>query len=235
MLRVLLLAALLALSSACAYFRPPPLAEGNTEAHVAEAAVRLPVLAAGDRVSVIVFQHPESSTPEQGLTLDPEGRLDLPLVGPVVLAGLTLDEARAHLTTELERYVRAPRVAVNLIEARGQRVYVFGEVERPGAFPLDRPLNALQALSLAGGFKPGADRDQVALLRGSKDALQVYFFDGATPGADGLVNVQPDDFLFVRLSGAGTFRDQILPIVQSIVPPITALASLAILADQLSD
>jgi protein involved in polysaccharide export with SLBB domain len=229
------LLAVLALGSACRYFRAPPLAESTEEAHVAEAAALRPVLAPGDRVSVVVFQHPETSTPAEGLPLDPEGRLDLPLVGPVLLAGLSLDEARARLGQEFGRYLRDPRVSLNLLEPRGRRIYVFGEVERPGAYPLDRPLNALQALSLAGGFRPGADRDQVALLRGQADALQVYFFDGATPGPDGLVSMHPDDFLFVRLSGAGTFRDQILPIVQTIVPPITALASLLILADQLDE
>lgn len=235
MRRIAALLSVLALAGACRYFRPPPLAEGNAPVRVAEASAARIVLAPGDRVSVVVFQHPDSSTPPQGLALDPEGRLDLPLVGPVELAGLTLPEARARLTQEFRRYLREPRVALNLLEAHGRRIYVFGEVDRPGPYPLDRPLTALQALSLAGGFRPGADRDQVALLRGARDALEVYFFDAATPGPDGLVAVQPDDFLFVRLSGAGTFRDQILPIVQSFVPPITGLASLIVVADRLND
>jgi hypothetical protein len=75
----------------------------------------------------------------------------------------------------------------------------------------------------------------VALLRGGRESLEVYFFNGATPGKDGMVALRPDDFVFVRLSGAGTFRDQLLPIVQSIVPPITGLASLIVVADQLNE
>lgn len=223
------------LLGACSWFRPPPLPVGTVESHVAEASAERMTLAPGDRVSVVVFQHAETSTPEEGVRLDPEGRIDLPLVGPVEIAGLTLDEARARLVTELERYVRKPQVALNLIEPRGRRVYVFGEVEKPGAYPIDRPLSALQTLSLAGGFRPGADREHVALLRGSRDELEVYFFNGATPGPDGFVPVRADDFLFVRLSGAGNFRDQILPIVQSIVPPITGLASLILVADKLGN
>lgn len=220
---------------ACSWFRPPPLPEGNVPSSVAEASAETLTLAPGDRVSVVVFEHPETSTPEEGVRLDPEGRVDLPLVGPVRIAGLTVDEARARLVEELERYVRAPRVAFNLLEPRGRRVYIFGEVEKPGAYPIDRPLSALQTLSLAGGFRPGADREHVAILRGSKEELEVYFFDGATPGPDGFVPVHADDFLFVRLSGAGNFRDQILPIVQSIVPPITGLASLVLVADKLGN
>ena len=220
---------------ACRWAKAPPLSEGNVPSTVAEAPPAAVRLGPGDRVSVLVFQHPESSTGEAGALLDPEGRIDLPPLGPVRLAGLTLDEARAFLHQEFARYLRAPIVTFNVIEARARRVYVYGEVERPGAYPLDRPLTALQALSLAGAFRPGADRQKVALLRGDRDALQVYFFDGATPGTDGLVSVQPDDFLFVRLSGAGTFRDQLLPIVQTLVPPITGFASLLVVADRLSD
>jgi protein involved in polysaccharide export with SLBB domain len=231
----LVLVLVLGSAAACAWTQAPPLAEGTVVSQVAEGTAPSLFLAPGDRISVQVFMHPESSTPEQGARLDAEGRLDLPLIGPIALAGLTPAEARAHLTAELGRFLRAPEVSLNVIELGSRRVFIFGEMERPGGYPLERPLTALQALTMAGGFRPGADREHVALLRGTKDALQVYFFNGATPGVDGLVFVQPDDFLFVRLSGAGTFRDQLLPIVQSIVPPITGLASLVVVADQLNE
>lgn len=220
---------------ACRWAKAPPLAEGNVPSTVAETPPSAVRLGPGDRISVVVFNHPESSTGELGTLLDSEGRVDLPPIGPVSLAGLTPEEARLRLREEFARFLRTPTVAFNVLELRARRVYIFGEVERPGAYPLDRSLNALQALTLAGAFRPGADRKQVALLRGERDQLQVYFFNGATPGPDGLVAVQPDDFLFVRLSGAGTFRDQVLPIVQSLVPPITGFASLLVVADQLNE
>lgn len=233
---VVLVALLLAGTlGACRWAKAPPLPEGNVPSTVAEGEPTAIRLGPGDRISVIVFQHPESSTSEAGALLDAEGRIDLPPLGPVRLAGLTPDEARTFLHEEFGRYLRKPLVTFNVLDLRARRVYVFGEVDRPGAYPLDRTLTALQALSLAGGFRPGADRQKVALLRGDRDALQVYFFDGATPGPDGLVNVQPDDFLFVRLSGAGTFRDQLLPIVQTLVPPITGFASLLVVADRLNE
>ena len=110
-----------------------------------------------DRVHVDVFRHPEHSTPATGALLDTDGRIDLPLVGPVPLAGLTLDEARARITGELERFIQDPQVSFYLLDNASRRFYVFGEVAQPGARLLDRPLTALQALSLAGGFRPGAD------------------------------------------------------------------------------
>ncbi len=221
----------------CRWAKAPPLPESTVDrATVAEASAAPFVLGPLDRVRVQVFAHAESSTPEGGVLLDDEGKLDLPLVGPIPLGGLTLDEARERIRTELARFLKDPEVTVALLQAASRSFYLFGEVERTGAYPLDRPLTALQALSLGGGFRPGADREKVALLRGSREhGLEVYFFDGATPGADGLVAVRPDDFLFVRLSGAGTFRDQILPIVQTLVPPITALATVGILVDRLDE
>jgi polysaccharide export outer membrane protein len=223
------------LAPGCRYFRPPPLARGTLESRVAEAAAPRLVLAPGDRVDVQVLGHPESSTPPNGLVLGPDGAIDLAPLGPLVLAGLAPEEARARLAEAFARYLREPKVAFNVLELAGRRFYVFGEMERPGSFALERGLTALQALTRAGGFRPGADRKHVALLRGTRDGLEVHFFDGATPGTDGMVPIQADDFLFVRLSGAGTFRDQILPIVQSVVPPITGLASLVVVADRLNE
>jgi len=223
--------------SSCTWTKAPPLPEGDVDViRTVEASVPVePRLGPGDRLHVRVWGHPEHSTPDLGLPLDPQGRIDLALLGPVSLDGLTLDEARERLRTELARLLREPQVSLTLLDSPSRRFYVFGEVERPGPYPLDRQLTALQGLALAGAFRPGADRFHVALLRGGRESLEVYFFNGATPGKDGMVALRPDDFVFVRLSGAGTFRDQLLPIVQSIVPPITGLASLIVVADQLNE
>ena len=226
-----------ALLAACQWTKAPPLPEGDADvvATVEASAPTETRLGPNDRVSVHVWGHPEHSTPDLGVPLDSQGRIDLPLVGPVSLAGLTIDEARERLRTELTRLLREPQVSLTLIDSPSRRFWIFGEMERPGIYPLERPLTALQGLAFAGSFRPGADRYNVALLRGGRESLEVYFFNGATPGKDGMVALRPDDFVFVRLSGAGTFRDQLLPIVQSIVPPITGLASLIVVADQLNE
>ena len=216
--------------------KAPPLPQGTTaETRIAETPASETVLGPLDRVHVDVFRHPEHSTPGSGALLDSTGRLDLPLVGPVPLAGLTIDEARSRVTGELGRFIHDPQVSFYLLEAVSRRYYVFGEVAQPGARPLDRPLNALQALSLAGGFRPGADRENVALLRGNADHLEVYFFNALTPGTDGLVAVQPEDFLFVRMSGVGTFREQVLPILQGVAPSLAAIAGWIVVGDNLND
>lgn len=217
--------------------KAPPLAQGNVPPSTIAAQFDWTAytLGPGDLLAIAVFRHPEFSTPERGERVDPRGEVTLPLVGAVRVADLTPDEARAAIAERLAAYVVEPSVAVSVIEYGARRVYVFGQVATPGGFPLDRPLNALQALSLGGGFREGADREQVALVRADGDRMEVHVFDAATPGADGLVAVQPGDFIFVRQSGAGTFREQVLPYVQGLAPIVGSVTNLFVVGEALDD
>ncbi len=225
--------ALLALASC----KAPPLARGTvpTATISNEFDWDAYALGAGDVVSVLVFRHPEFSTPERGELVDFQGNVSLPLIGPVAIGELTTEEARAVIRERLAEYLVDPAVSVSVVQYGARRVYVFGQVNEPGAYALDRPINALQALSLGGGFREGADRAVVALLRAAGDELEVHYFDGATPGVDGLVAVRPGDFLFVRQTGAGTFREQVLPYVQGLTPIVGSLASLLVVGEALDD
>jgi polysaccharide export outer membrane protein len=191
-------------------------------------------LASDDVLRVVVYGHPELSSPEEGTRIDYEGNVSLPLVGAVRVAGGTVTAATSALEEAASRVLRRPSVAVSVIEYAPRTFTLLGEVQQTGRFDLDRPLTALSALSLGGGFREGADREQVALLRVENDELSVHFFDAATPGPDGYVPVRPDDVLFVRLSGAGTFREQMMPYLQGISSPLGALASLIVVTDRLN-
>lgn len=192
-------------------------------------------LGPGDVVSVTVFRHPEFSTPERGTLVDAQGNVALPLVGPVAIGDLTAPEAGLAVETALAEYLVEPSATVTVVEYGSRRVYVLGQVSTPGAYPLDRPLNALQALSLGGGFRPGADRAQVALMRTRDEDLEVHFFNASTPGVDGLVGVQPGDLLFVRMTGAGTFDEQFVPYVQGFAPILGAVTNFFVIGDALDD
>lgn len=215
----------------------PPKVEGTREwdPTVEDAEPEPWVLGPSDLLLVTVFGHPEHSSPPQGLRLDPEGNLDLPLLGPVALAGLELDEARDLLTEELSAYLKDPRVSITVQEAAGMRIYLLGHLNRPGSYPLDRPLTAMQALSLGGGFATGADHESIALLRRKGDDLVVHYFNAATPGPDGLVPVRSGDVLFIRRHGGGVFQEQIRPFLQGYAGPIASLATLLIAADRVRE
>lgn len=227
----------LVLAAAVAGCKAPPLVEGNVPNSTITTELDWDsyALGAGDVVSVVVFRHPEFSTPERGERIDVLGNVSLPLVGAVKIADLTTEEARLALRDRLAEFLVEPAVSVSVVEYGARRVYVFGEVGAPGPYPLDRPLNALQALSLGGGFREGADREKVALMRSDGDRLEVHFFDAATPGLDGLVAVQPGDFLFVRQSGAGTFREQVVPYATTLAPIVGSITNLLVISDALND
>ncbi len=227
----------LAVCTAISACKAPPLVEGTVPPStiVSDLDWGAYTLGAGDVVSVVVFRHPEFSTPERGERIDGVGSVSLPLVGPVSVGGATTDEARTVIAERLAEYLVDPAVSVSVVSYGARRIYVFGEVGSPGAFPLDRPINALQALSLGGGFREGADREKVALLRASNDDLEVHYFNAATPGRDGLVAVQPGDFLFVRQTGAGTFREQVVPYAATLAPIIGSLTNLLVISDALDD
>jgi polysaccharide export outer membrane protein len=102
----------------------------------------------------------------------PDGTISLPAIGSAVPAqGLTLEELR----TEIEkRYTRVAQIegmeiTPRLLERAPRFVYVLGEVFQPGRFRLEGPTTVVQAVALAGSWKPGARLRQVVVLRRGDD------------------------------------------------------------------
>lgn len=190
-----------------------------------------------DVLRVDVHEHPELSTPLTsnfvGVKVGPDGKLSLALVGPVHVAGMTLDEARATITEAFAVYLKEPRIDLSLVEMASRRFYLYGEVNEPGAFVLDRPLNVYQALALGGGFTKQANRDEIVLLRVEGDRAVARFFDGQSLETQGFVALRPDDFLFVRRSGAGSFSEEVLPYLAGISSSLTSIGSLILIEDRI--
>jgi polysaccharide biosynthesis/export protein len=127
----------------------------------------------GDSLQIAVWK-------EQELTLEvlvrPDGGLSFPLAGEVAAAGHTVDEIRKTLETRLVKYIPDPVVTVAVKAATGSRIFVVGKVNRPGDFPLIRPIDVMQALSLAGGATPFADVNGIRVLRREGDRQTVFRF-----------------------------------------------------------
>lgn len=222
---------------ACASDPPLPQSTAVTSTFARELVWDELTLGPNDRVRVGVYGHPELGTPltggESSTRIDNEGFLSLPLVGALPVGGKSVREAREIVQTAVAAYVQDPRVDLSVVEYGARRFYIYGEVQKPGAYVLDRPLNVYQALSLGGGFTAHARREQIVVLRGTPDSLEVKVVDGETPNLDGLVALRPDDFLFVRRSGAGKFSDEVLPILSGISSALGSAATLLVLNDQL--
>ncbi len=224
---------------ACAAQSEIPQASARTSTLSTDLAAGVVTLGPGDLLRVGVYGHPELSTPvfgtPSGTRVDPEGNLSLPLAGAIQVGGLTVGAAREAVAAAFARYVKEPRIDLSVLEFSARRFYLYGEVNAPGSYVLDRPLDLYQALSYGKGFTKEARREEVVLLRGRPGNLQVHVFDGETPSENGLVVVQPDDFVFVRRCGAGRFSQEALPILQGIGSVMATIATLLLVEDQLSD
>jgi polysaccharide export outer membrane protein len=120
-------------------------------------------LAASDVLQIDVFQ---ADALDRTVQIDSTGRISLPLVGTVTAAGKTVRE----LETELEsaysaKYLQSADITVFLKESFGQRVTIDGEVAKAGIYPVSSNSTLLDAIALAGGFRPVADPSKVYVYR----------------------------------------------------------------------
>jgi polysaccharide export outer membrane protein len=155
--------------------RADPAAEKNlispAEASIVEQGYRLNP---GDELQITVFQ-------EQGLDqktiVRPDGMISFPLAGNINAAGRTTQQVEATLRQRLARYVNAPQVTVSLVAPQGYRIYVVGQVIKPGSYSAPQPITVLQALSLAGGLTPFGSEEDIVIVRRLEDKQRIIRFD----------------------------------------------------------
>jgi polysaccharide export outer membrane protein len=126
----------------------------------------------GDVLRINVWKEPD-------LTLDVTVRLDgmitVPLVGDVQAAGRVPSQLAGTLVTELQRFIENPRVTVTVTQATSAKIYVVGQMVRPGEFPLSGRMTVLKALALAGGFKEFAKPDSIVIVREDQRVIPFNF------------------------------------------------------------
>jgi polysaccharide export outer membrane protein len=104
----------------------------------------------------------------QTVFVRPDGRLSLPLVGEIAVAGKTVQQLQDHLTTVYEQTVKGAVVTVIVKEIKSRPVYFIGGFGKPGVMQLTGDLTLLQAIAIVGGVLPNADTEKGFLLRGDK-------------------------------------------------------------------
>jgi polysaccharide biosynthesis/export protein len=95
----------------------------------------------------------------------PDGKISLPLLNDVQAAGLTPTQLAAQITESLKKFVTNPQVTVIVTAINSQRIYILGEVNRAGAYPLLPNMTVLQGLSSAGGFTLFANLKKIYMFR----------------------------------------------------------------------
>lgn len=164
-------------------------------------------LGPGDIVSIIVWDHPELTTPagqyraadQAGTVVNEDGTIFYPYVGFLNVNGKTTRQVRDLLAVKLAKYIEKVQIDVRMTSFRSKRVYVVGEVVTPGLQAVtDIPMTVLEAVNRAGGFTQEADHSRVLLTRKGityRVDIQAMYEVGAT---EQNALLEPGDILNVQ-------------------------------------
>jgi polysaccharide biosynthesis/export protein len=95
----------------------------------------------------------------------PDGRISLPLLNDVQAAGLTPEELRVRLTQAADKFIDDPTVTVVVKAINSRRIYITGQVSKPGVYPLGGPMTVVQLIATAGGVLEYADEKNIVISR----------------------------------------------------------------------
>ena len=170
--------------------KPSPAAPGSTTpakpapgANAAKPPVAAPpgvvvpadyVIGPEDILTIVFWREKDLSS---DVVVRPDGRISLPVLQDVDAAGLTPQQLRDSLTKTAERYVEDPNVTVVVKEINSRRVFITGQVAKPGPYNLTGPMTVLQLIAFAGGLLEYADEENIVIMRMEKDTPVSYRFN----------------------------------------------------------
>jgi polysaccharide export outer membrane protein len=128
----------------------------------------------GDGLEISVWKEPDLQGP---VLVTPDGSFSFPLVGQVDARGKTVTDLQQVITERLAKFISDPVVTVSVREIRGNKVYVIGQVNRPGEFIVNPRVDVMQALSMAGGTTAFAALDDIRILRRAGTKQESLEFD----------------------------------------------------------
>lgn len=154
-------------------------------------------LGAGDKFEIRVFSEEHLSGE---FTVSSDGTINYPYIGRVQVADRTCADVEEVITEGLRNgYVRNPAVSCALVEYNSKRIFVFGEVKKPGSFPYQSNLSIIEAFALAGGFSERASTNNTKLTRVVNEVeVQVRVpMQEIVEGRQRNIRLLPGDIVFV--------------------------------------
>lgn len=214
---VLRCAALLIVASLCAACASNP---GHPSAPSGQAAYHI---APPDTLMIVVRPEPAI---QRELVVRPDGRISLDLIGDVDVRGRTVEDVRNEVMRRLKEFIVQPDVTVTLTKSESRMFYVFGEVMRPGAYPLIGDVTALYAFGVAGGSTKFAAENSATLVRPTPEGDLTYpvYLKAISRYGEGETNylLQPGDVIYVPPTWSGAIGYAI----QTIFFPLQAVLGL---------
>ena len=170
-----------------------------------------------DRMSIIVYKHPELSSvnptyaqTERGLLIDSKGDIRLPLIKKIHLAGLTQPEAEEKLSDAYRVYLKKPDIHIEVIN---KKAYIIGEVGRPGEITLENEqLPLLQILARAGDLTENANRHSILVMRRNGSAevsSQIVDLTNINSIISANMMIKPNDIVYVMPNDMKAFNNKV--------------------------
>jgi len=153
-----------------------------------------------DVLEVTVWKNADLSKQVQ---VRPDGRISLPLIGDVSAVGRTAAQLTEEISARLKSYMENPTVSILVREVNSYQIYVLGEVNAPGKYPLKSKTTLLQAITIAHGFTQVAARNKIVVFRFGKDGeglnkIKASYDDIVLrDGSDQNIELKPGDQIVV--------------------------------------
>ena len=127
------------------------------------------IVGIGDVLEILVWKEGELS---KTVPVRPDGMITLPLIGEIKAVGLTPNQLKEVVATALQKVVSDPQVTVMVTSVNSLSFNMVGNVNRPGYYPLTRPVTVLDAIALGGGFRDFAKQNKIYILRAGPNGTQ---------------------------------------------------------------
>ncbi len=167
----------------------------------------------GDVLEIEVWRVPDLTSE---VTVRPDGRISLPIVGDITVAGMTLTQLRDILAKKFSDYVWNPQVSIAISQFGGRKFVVLGEVRGPGVYRFQQDISLIEALALAGGFSDRAKMGRVMIIRGDiRKSPQVKIINANMNNLlkKGMLsenlNIKPNDIIYVTKDFLTDYKDVI--------------------------
>ena len=176
----------------------------------------------GDELNIVVTQQQDlgnSSTNQSPFVVRPDGNVSFPLVGEIHAEGMTVSQFTDVLQQGLARYIVDPDVSVNISKLGRVRVYVFGEVKKPGAVELEKGHTVIDAIGAAQGFTRDTAKKKIFLIHQAqpKSLIPINLNNMLKTGdMSQNVTLREGDILYLTKNHRIDFARDIAPIFSSI-------------------
>jgi polysaccharide export outer membrane protein len=120
------------------------------------------VIGPEDQLSIVFWREKDLST---DAAVRPDGKISIPLLNDLQAVGLTPDQLRINITEAAVKFVTDPTVTVVVKQINSRKVFITGQVPKPGPYPLGGPTTVLQLIATAGGVNEYADSEHIVILR----------------------------------------------------------------------